>query len=150
MFRNWLALLVILGQVVILTGSDARAGSECKREDFAKVVDATGQALRDINGRNAPAFRARLRALKKAKGWSQEAFLSKAKPLVQDDQITLYDDTSDDLLAKINSLGDDTGNAEPDCLVLEELKSHLDHLIETINAKWAYMFANVEKALKSP
>ena len=146
-------LLAIVVAAIVATGATAGGAAQavegCTKADFANAVDETGRTLRELNAKNAALFRARLRALKKARGWSDKLFLKKARPFVEGEQISAYDEQAAELLDKINSLGDggNTGEGTPDCRLLAELKGHLGALVETIEAKWRYMFARLDKAM---
>ncbi len=111
------------------------------------MVDRSGQALRELNSKNAPKFQARLRELKIKRDWNESAFLVNARPFVDDDQIAAYDEKSGQLLASINSLGGDEPSAPPDCALLDELTNQLNSLVAVMLAKWNYMFEKLEKAL---
>lgn len=120
----------------------------CRAEDFYKVVDEAGAALRKLKAENGPMFQSRLRELKAARGWGEDEFLDKARVFVEDRQISAYNDMAASMLAKINSLsGSDAGDEAPDCVLLTEMKGHLARLVETMNVKWQYMFDKVEAAL---
>lgn len=118
----------------------------CEKADFEAVVDGAAQTLRVIQQKQTPAFQAKLRALKEKRGWSHEQFLSEAARFVKDDRIAEFDEKSERLLLEINSTGDGGGKT-PDCAVLAKLKAAMAALVETQNAKWAYMFQQVDAAL---
>lgn len=136
---------------IVVEDEDPFAGVDCSPDAFATVVDSAGSTLRAMNGERAPRFQAMLRVLKSRRGWDDETFIAKARIYVEDDQITAYDETGAQLLAKINSLGGDGSDEAvaggPDCELLAELEGHLEQLVQTIDAKWAYMFTRVEAAL---
>lgn len=127
----------------------AVAQDKCQRSDFEAVVDEAGSKLREINGKQKPNFQAKLRELREKRQWSDEEFREKALPFVQDEQITEFDDRIRQRLFEITNLGtpdaDTTG--EPDCALLEELRETLRDLVETLEAKWAHMFAKIDVAL---
>ena len=127
---------------------DPFAGMSCTPEEFAEVVDSAGTTLRAMIADRAPRFQAMLRVLKTRRGWDEQTFIREGRTYVEDDQIIAYDEMTAQLLAKINSLGsEDTSGGEPDCELLAELDGHLDQLVRTVDAKWQYMFARVERAL---
>jgi hypothetical protein len=124
---------------------------ECKKVDFEQVVDDAAATLRDLNATNRPTFQDKLRALKDKKGWSTEQFLTEATTYVQDDKINEYDQTSADLLARINSMGaEGSAAATPDCTLLGEVKAAMKDLIAAQRAKWTYMFGKLDAALAGP
>jgi hypothetical protein len=139
--RGRILLLVLLISVAAPAGA---AEISCTREDFAAVVDEAGDLLRRMTSENTPRFQDELRLLKEQRGWSEEEFLEAARPLVQNERIAAYDDIANGFLANINRLGAGGGGEAPsDCRLLIELRGHLFGLVETMKAKWAYMFARL-------
>lgn len=126
----------------------------CTKAQFEAVVDEAGEALRNLNQEKKPEFQDRLRQLKDKRGWSHDEFLKAAAPFVKDDQIDIYDTKSNELLEKISLMGQDTaaatvpGSKTPDCAVLLELRAQMKVLVETQNAKWAYMFGKLDGELR--
>jgi hypothetical protein len=118
-------------------------GQTCDRGEFEAVVDQASQTLVLLTQKNTPTFQGKLRSLKDKRNWTPDQFVKEGSPFVRDDQIAAYDDKSEQLLIKINSQGD----AKADCKVLGELKAAMAALLETQNAKWAYMFDKIDKEL---
>ena len=84
-----------------------------------------------MNMKNKPAFQDKLRQLKDKRGWSHEAFLKEAAPFVQDDQIAVFDKSSEQLLQKISDMGQEGAEAKtPDCALLVDLRSYMTQLVE--------------------
>ena len=74
--------------------------------------------------------------------------MAAAAPLVQDDRIAEFDQTSSELLSRINSMGAEGSSAgSPDCKLLADLRVSMQSLVDTQKAKWAYMFDKVDKEL---
>jgi len=140
---------VCLAMVLALSALSAGAqDGGCARGDFEAVVDGAAAALRDLNAKNKPVFQQRLRELKDKRGWGHDEFLTNAAPYVRDDQIAVFDRTSQDLLVAISTLGQEGSEAAtPDCTLLGELRDRMKKLVETQTSKWSYMFAKLEKAL---
>lgn len=137
------AMLVGVGQA-----QSADAAAACARGDFEAVVDAAAGALRDLNQANKPQFQGKLRTLKDKRGWSHADFLKKAAPFVSDDNIALYDQTSQALLGEIARLGQEGSEAQrPDCSQLDGLRQRMDKLVAAQKAKWSYMFTKIDKEL---
>jgi hypothetical protein len=141
--------ILLLALAIVAAMPAGAAEVTCTRDDFAAVVDEAGDLLRRMTSENTPRFQGELRLLKEQRGWSEEEFLEAARPLVQNERIAAYDDIANGFLANINRLG--TGGdskTPPDCRLLIELRGHLFGLVETMKAKWAYMFARLrsEKA----
>jgi hypothetical protein len=142
-----LAAIVVMGQL-IGSPSAVFAQAACAKTEFEEVVDGAAAALRDLNNKNRPEFQDKLRHLKDKRGWDNDQFLIEAAPLVKDDQIDVFDDKTNDLLAKISSMGQEGATAKtPDCVMLAELKGHMATLVETQTAKWAYMFKKLDDEL---
>lgn len=140
-----LALAVHAAWPAAAPAQDAPATTTCAKSEFESAVDSAAEALRDLNNKNRPEFQSKLRQLKDKRGWSNDQFMKEAAPFVKDDQISVYDDKSNELLASISSMGQEGANAkEPDCAVLSELRNLMTVLIETQGAKWAYMFKKLD------
>lgn len=130
------------------TPASPPAATTCVKSEFESAVDEAAEALRDLNNRNRPEFQAKLRQLKEKRNWNNDQFMAEAAPFVKDDQITVYDDKSNELLASISSMGQEGANAkEPNCAVLGELRGLMGVLIETQGSKWSYMFKKLEDEL---
>jgi hypothetical protein len=120
----------------------------CTKADFETVVDQSAAALRDLNIQNRPRFQEKLRALRAKMAWTEDQFLKEAVPYVKDDQIDTYDRKTNELLNLIASMGDEgTASPTPDCGLYQVLRGHMSQLVETQNAKWAYMFRKIDAAL---
>lgn len=130
------------------TPADAAPTATCVKSEFESAVDEAAEALRDLNNRNRPEFQSKLRQLKEKRNWNNDQFMKEAAPYVKDDQITVFDDKSNELLASISSMGQEGANAkEPDCTVLAKLRSLMGVLIETQGSKWSYMFKKLDDEL---
>jgi hypothetical protein len=134
--------------LAIATLSSAQPAA-CARQEFETVVDDAAAALRQLNQKNRPVFQDKLRQLKEQRGWSQDQFMAEATAYVQDDRIVEFDQTSGELLAKLNQTGEaGTSAAAPDCNLLQELRATMKALVDTQTAKWVYMFGKIDGALK--
>jgi hypothetical protein len=142
----WLMAVLLL----TLCGAGIQAASQtpaCAKADFEAVVNEAGAALRDINRENTPRFQDRLRQLKDKRGWSNDQFLKEAEPFVRDAEIGAYDRKSEELLIRITGGGQQASATVVDCSVLTGLREAMKVLVETQKAKWAYMFAKLDKEL---
>ena len=135
-------LLALLGAAPVASQTAA-----CAKADFEAVVKEAGAALSDLKAKNTPVFQAKLRQLKDKRKWSDEQYLKEAAPLVRDETIAGYDKTSEALVARIAGAGQAEAPAPPDCARLADLRAALKTLVETQQAKWAHMFAKIEKEL---
>lgn len=126
----------------------AQEPASCAKADFEAAVDESAAALRDLNQKNKPTFQERLRQLKDKRGWTHDQFLKEGAGYIKDEQIDTYDKTSNDLLAKISSMGDEGSAAKtPDCALLGELRGHMKTFVDTQTAKWSYMFGKIDGEL---
>ena len=133
----WLAVAIAAGPADV-------AAQTCTRADFEAAVGEAAQALRDLNQANKPTFQSKLRQLKAKRGWSHDQFLAEATPIVQDQRIAAYDESSAAFLARIEQLGaEGTSAVAPDCSRLAEVRQSMTALVEVQKAKWAYMFERV-------
>jgi hypothetical protein len=139
---------MVLCVLVSSAPASAQDAGSCTKTEFEDVVDGAAAALRDLNNKNRPEFQEKLRQLKDKRGWDNDQFLKEAAPYVKDDQIEVYDDTSNDLLAKIGSMGQEGATAAtPNCALLAELRDHMSELVGTQIRKWTYMFDKLDKEL---
>ena len=137
-----------LSAAIAVLGWVATPAVACERADFERVVEQAALALRDLNLANKPAFQAKLGELKTKRGWSNDQFIERAAPLVQDATIADYDTRSAALLEKLEAGGEKGTSARtPDCALLSELTATLGTLLEVQKAKWAYMMNRVEAEL---
>jgi hypothetical protein len=156
------AAAVLLGAMCVASAQDgppappsppatapAEAGlAACTKSDFETVVDQSAGALRDLNSQNRPRFQEKLRALRTKKAWTEDEFLKEAVPYVKDNTIDAFDRKTNELLNKIVSMGGEgSASATPDCGLYQELRGHMDQLVNTQNAKWAYMFKKIDAEL---
>lgn len=150
MARGVAGVGLVLAAVLVVSQAQPVAADTvaCARGDFEDVVDQAAGALRDLNAKNKPAFQAKLRALKEKRGWAHDTFLVKAAPFVRDEQINVFDQTSQTLLMEIAELGQEGSEAaKPDCELLKGLRGRMEKLVVAQKEKWTYMFAKLETAL---
>lgn len=145
--------MAIMALALLPVSWDTRAAAQgaagCTRSDFEQVVDQAAAALAELNAKKTPAFQGLLRQLKTKRNWSHAEFIKLGTPYVQDDQIADYDAKSNDLLASIADKGERGASAAtPDCKLLDELRGTMKTLVATQVAKWDYMYAKLDRALK--
>lgn len=139
-YRAPVAVFIWLAGAGLATAADG----QCAKADFEAVVEQAATALRDLNLKNRPLFQEKLRELRTKRKWSTDQFLKNAAPFVKDDRIAEFDQTSDDLLAAIASMGQEGANAAtPDCGMLVDLRSRMTRLVATQTEKWNYMFEKI-------
>jgi len=145
--------LAVMGAALAVLASAAcgvshAQGPTCTRADFEAVVGGAAAALRDLTQKNTPGFQGKLRQLKDKRGWSHEQFMTQAAPFVQDEKVAEFDGKSEELLGRIAAMGEEGASAKmPDCALLAQLKGIMQGLVETQQAKWAYMFGKLDDAL---
>ena len=151
MGRRWergLHCVIASLAVTLAVASPAVAQTACAKTDFEAVVEEAAASLRDLNSKNKPTFQEKLRRLKDKRGWSHEQFLTEAAPFVRDDKIAVFDQSTDELLSAISTMGQEGSTAAtPDCAVLLELRARMKVLVDTQSAKWSYMFGKIETEL---
>ena len=146
--REGIAAAAALFVALALPHSAAAQDAACAKAEFEAAVDEAAAALRDLNNKNRPEFQEKLRTLKDKRGWSNDQFLKEAAPYVKDEQIEVFDNKSNELLAKISSMGQEGSGAKtPDCAMLSELRAQMNVLVETQTAKWTYMFGKLSAEL---
>ena len=149
---NWRASLHMCQAAAViglLAASGARAGdTQCSKADFESVVEQAAGLLRDLNSKNKPLFQEKLRDLKTKRAWTNDQFMTEGAPFVRDDKIAEFDQTTEELLSAIASLGQEgAAAATPDCAVLLELRARMKVLVDTQTARWSYMFGKIETEL---
>ena len=147
--RRWMGAGITVAGLVSLGAADAAAqGPGCTRMQFEAAVSDAAGALRDLNAHNRPPFQTRLRALKDKRGWTHDQFLREAAPLVQDAKIAQFDKESSEYLEKIQTMGAEGASAkEPDCARLTDVKTHMQALVASQQAKWKYMLDRIDQEL---
>ncbi len=142
----WVAVIAVISCCSSLRAGETPA--TCAKEDFESVVEVASGSLRDLNNQNRPMFQEKLRALKDKRNWSHDEFIDKAKPFVKDDKTAVYDQTTDELLSAIASMGQEGAAADaPDCALLLDLRARMKMLVDTQSAKWSYMFEKLDAEL---
>ena len=140
---NGVRMRAVVACVLLLAATVAAEAQTCARVDFEAVVDQASATLVQVAQRNAPAFQAKLRALKDKRGWTNDQLMKDGATFVRDETIAGYDERSEQLLIKINT----QGGASADCAVLNELRAAMTALVETQTAKWTYMVDKIDKEL---
>ncbi len=130
--------------IAILAICTARAQA-CAREDFGRVIDGAGEAIRSINAEMTPKLAVRLSRLKASQGLDDKAVAARASAAMQDPAVTGADRQVSELLGRIEALGDIDESAEPDCGRLAELEANVVELRAAIRTKWASTFAGIDK-----
>jgi hypothetical protein len=150
-FRGRAAIAAGIGLAIVSCCSGLRADetpATCGKADFESVVEVASGSLRDLNNHNRPAFQEKLRELKEKRNWTHDEFIAQAKPFVRDENTAIYDQKADELLSAIASMGQEgAAAAAPDCALLLELRARMKMLVNTLSAKWSYMFEKLDAEL---
>ncbi|MCB1520242.1 MAG: DUF1134 domain-containing protein [Hyphomicrobiaceae bacterium] len=125
----------------------AVAQTTCSREEIAAAVDGAGAALRAFNSEMAPRIQDKLKALQKAKGWSNEDAEERAVRYLYDNDIAAMDAEANALLTRIDALGEVPEGAEPNCAGLSELEKAGRDLLGVMKRKSAHTLAKLDRAL---
>lgn len=136
------AMLMAL-TLVMAMGTQARAAT-CPAEKFGQAVDQSGASLRAFNAEAQPKLNERIKALKIKKGWPEEGYEEQAYDFLQDDHIVTFDKRSNDLLSKIDSLGQQGEKGGADCATLDELRAAGAELLGVMKAKSSYMLERID------
>jgi hypothetical protein len=140
--------VLVLAAVTMSSLSAIATEGACGKGDFEVVVEEAAGSLRDLNAKNKPTFQDKLRQLKDKRGWSHDQFMKEAAPFVRDEKIAVFDQSTDELLNAISTMGQEGASAKsPDCALLLELRARMKVLVETQSTKWAYMFGKIESEL---
>ncbi len=138
----------LLALLIPLMGAIAQASAQtCTAEDFGTAVDAAGAALRSYNTEATPKLQARIKALALKKKWAEAEANETAIPYLQDERLSRLDETSNTLLAKIDTLGRLEPGQAIDCSKLDELKTAGIELLAVMKAKTAYLVSKIDADL---
>lgn len=138
-------MAVLVVGVCLGIGHGAVAAESCTAEAFAIAVDGAGASLRQFNAEAQPLFKGGLKALKDRKGWPEEGYEDRGLEYLQDGRLATYDEQSNELLTKIDTLGRIEDGTVPDCAKLADLKAASVELLAVMKAKSAYMLEKIEK-----
>lgn len=138
------ALFALIAAVAAWPGSAALAADTCQADDFGVAVDSAGAALRAYNLEAAPKLQARIKVLAAKKGWSDQEVEDGAIASLQDERIAKLDETSNTLLAKIDTLGRLEPGQPVDCAKLDELKAAGIELLAVMKAKTTHLMAKID------
>jgi hypothetical protein len=92
----WLAAMTA---VQVACWSPIAHAQSCTREDFARIVNDSGAALRRLSAESQPKLQAGFRKLKDKNGWREEDYIERVNAMLADARIEALDQKSSDLLA---------------------------------------------------
>ncbi|MEM8976012.1 MAG: EipA family protein [Pseudomonadota bacterium] len=128
-----------------LTG--AAVADSCTPSQFGKVVDDTGERLRQANAASEKDMRRKFLQLAKQKGWSKDAAVERGFELLTDNEVRTLDAQASELLIRLDQLGD-ADDASATCPRLSQLKEVSKQLLEVTAAKRAHISAKLNVALQ--
>jgi hypothetical protein len=137
-------LLVVAGMIAFAAPSTWAADRSCTRGDIADAIDRTGESLRKINSDTFPALQAKMRQLRDLKRWSEADYQEQAAMLLQDARTEQLDVQSNDLLARIDSIGVERVEGVVACQRLDELEAITSELSVVMRTKASYATARLD------
>ncbi len=135
--------IVILG---LIPGAPALAQA-CTAEQFSMTVDQAGAALRAVTQANQPKLEQQMKAFKAKRGWAEPEAEDKAYEALSDARMADLDRTANELLARIDQLGNLPANAVPECGRLQELEAASLELQAVVKAKSSYLLSRLESLI---
>ena len=135
----------VLAVLALSVSGEPVLAATCPAEQFGAAVDQSGAALRAYNAEAQPRLKERISVLKSKKGWPDEGYEEKAYDYLQDDRMAGFDTRSNDLLTKIDTLGQQGEKGGADCAALDDLKAAGGELLGVMKAKSAYMLERIDK-----
>ncbi len=137
------AAVAALFAAALAVASGPAGARTCTATDLADAVDQAGAALRKVSAETTPRLQARISQLRAKRGWGEAEADQKALDLLADDRIAGFDASANDLLARIDMLGDasamKSGDAAIDCARIDELAAASLELQVTMRVKSEYM-----------
>lgn len=141
---------LILAATLLGSGAVPAVAETCTREQFRKVVDDAGAALRRLNAESQPAVEAAMRRLKAKFAWTDDEYAAKADALLGDSKTESYDAKASELLSKLDQLAEPAPGAVPECSKLGELEATALELQATVRVKTRHMLARIDEQLGPP
>ena len=146
--RTAARLTFLLGALIAGSAvAAAQSAQPCTPDQFRRVVDEAGAALRRLHAENQPAIAAGLRRLKAKHGWTDDNATDKANALLSDAKTEGYDAKASELLIKLDQLAEGAPGTTPNCSRLGELEATALELQATVRVKTRYMLARIEGQL---
>ena len=121
----------------------------CTVDDIPAAVDATGAQLRTYTMQTQPQLQPRLKALSAKNGWGDEGYEEAAYNHLRDAKLEQLDKTSNELLARIDQLGEVKPGEAPDCARLDGIKAAGVELLAVMKAKTAHVMGKIDAELGS-
>jgi hypothetical protein len=145
MRRSIWPCLLALALGLVVPGA-ARSG-DCTVEDFAAAVDRSGAQLRAFNAEALPKLKDKLKQLKEKKGADDPSYEEKALTDLRDQRTVKLDADAEDLILKIDTLGQPPTEGPLNCAQLAELDAAGLELLAVMKAKSAYTLSKLDTAI---
>ena len=136
-----------LALVLVVHMPNAARAQQCTADQLAASVDQAGAALRDIMRVNQPKLDQKINALKVKNNWTDTEAEAKAIEALSDARTAELDLTANDLLARIDQLGQISAKETPACARLQDLEAASLELQAAVKAKTAYMLTRADALL---
>jgi hypothetical protein len=144
-YRPSVGVAVVLAALVATPG--VALAQACTADQFSAAVDQAGAALRGVTRQNQPKLEQKLKALQQLRGWADPGAEDKAFEEIADARTAALDRTANELLARIDTLGQLPINAVPECGRLQELEAASLELQAAVKTKSAYMLNRIDTLL---
>ncbi len=138
---------LMLTLIAVCVGAVPSMAQTCTSEDFARAVDQAGASLREFNAENGPKVTAAVKKLQQKHGWSDKDLEDKAIAFLHTPRIAELDEKTNDLLLKIDTLGD-VEKSSLDCSKLAELQEAGRQLLATMKEKSELAQAGIAAELR--
>ena len=149
MTRIWRLAAVAVSMFMVQGAALAPAWAECTEATFAKAVDKFGGTLRNYNAEAQPRMRARLTMLAEKKGWTGEDREERAMLYLEDGRLGELDTRANELLSKVDQLGQPNKDGTYDCNKLAEIEAASIELLAVMKTKAAYLDEKVAREVGS-
>ncbi|MDZ4841742.1 MAG: DUF1134 domain-containing protein [Hyphomicrobium aestuarii] len=141
------AIVAALVFVSAVPSSLLAQAAGCTVDAIPAAVDATGAQLRTYTMQTQPQLQPRLKALSAKNGWGDEGYEEAAYNHLRDAKLEQLDKTSNELLARIDQLGEVKPGEAPDCARLDGIKAAGVELLAVMKAKTAHVMGKIDAEL---
>lgn len=137
----------LIAAILALLGAGAAAAEDkpaCTAQDFARAVDQSGAQIRAFTLEAQPKLQEKMRRFKDVQKLSEDDYQEAAIDAVQDDKLAEFDQTSSNLLLKVDTLGRVADGSAPDCSKLDEINATSRMLLSVMKAKSDYILLRLD------
>jgi hypothetical protein len=125
------------------------AAQNCTADQLALAVDQAGASLRKITAETQPRLEAKLKDVKASRGWTGADGDEQAYAAITDSRGAELDQTVNELLARVDQLGQLSAGAVPECGRITELEAAALELQAAVRARANHSLARLD-ALMAP